>query len=122
MKPTPKVRLLLSIIVIVTAGSYIAYKMPNSLTAQEPSYPLTNVLFVSDWEITQIYGPGTAQQQRIVEQFQALGITSFNSPVLYRAGGKNTANGQEGLILAPFDPQNPKSALKLKAQPITEGQ
>ena len=108
-----KNRILIS---LVSTSTVIALAFNLIAPFSPKEYPLKDVLYVSNWDITKIYGPGTEEQMQIVKAFEAIGITNYNSTVLYRMGGKNSFNGAEGLILAPFNPNKPESARVLIAK------
>lgn len=79
---------------------------------------LDEALWVSDWNITTIYGPGTKEQRTIVQKLRSTGreFSEFDAPVLYRMGGNYSMNSSEGIVMIPFDPLRPQGALALKAE------
>ncbi len=81
--------------------------------------PIEEAMYVTDWDITKIYGPGTLQQAKIVAQFKSSGGDNleFDSPVLYRMNGSTSGNSGEGVLLLGFDPSRPEMAHSLKAAP-----
>lgn len=76
---------------------------------------LEEALWVCDWSITRIYGPGTQEQASVVDQFRSVGLAKleFTAPILYRMGGPRDGDPREGILLNPFDPRHPESALAL---------
>jgi len=100
-----------ALLLLFVSSLYVYWVM----CAKGKEYPLEDVLYVTNWEITKIHGPGTAEQAAIVKKFGELGIKTYNTTLLYRMGGKNTMDGNEGVILTPYDPHSPKDALKLKS-------
>ena len=119
MSRFPNIRFLgcIGAILLLLVTSFYVYWIVN-LKGKE--YPLEDVLYVSNWEITKIYGPGTETQAAIVKKFSAIGIETYDTTLLYRMGGKNTMDGNEGVILSPFNPQSPQDALKLKSKYLVE--
>lgn len=81
--------------------------------------PIEEAMYVTDWDISKIYGPGTPQQAKIVAQFRSSGgdKLEFDSPVLYRMNGSISGNSGEGILLLGFDPNRPEMAHSLKAAP-----
>ena len=88
-------------------------------TQESKLMPIEEALYVTDWEITKVYGPGTPQQTKIVEQFRSSGgdKLEFDSPVLYRMNGSMSVSSGEGILLLGFDPSHPEMAHSLKAAP-----
>lgn len=78
---------------------------------------IEEAMYVTDWDITTIYGPRTPQQARIVKQFRSYGgdKLEFDAPVLYRMHASASGNTGEGILLMGFDPKNPETAFHLKA-------
>ena len=78
---------------------------------------IEDAMYVTDWEITKIYSPGTPQQAKIVSQLQSMRDSKifFDCPILYRMNGSSIENAGEGVLLSPFDPKYPEMALYLKA-------
>jgi len=82
--------------------------------------PLQEALWVCDWDITKIYGPGTPEQAAIVEQFRAKGLSNlkFTAPILYRmetSSSGDSRDPREGILMSPFDPKHPEAARALAA-------
>jgi len=79
---------------------------------------LDDALWVSDWGVTTIYGPGTKEQREIIRQLHASGhrFGPFETPVLYRMGGSSPTRSSEGMVMAPFNPNRPRDALALKSE------
>jgi len=82
-----------------------------------PSLPVETSLYVSDWEIKKIYGPGTSEQKQMVNIFREIGISGFSTPFLYRMGGSASENGSEAIMMWPFRPEKPHEALTMKFIP-----
>lgn len=82
---------------------------------------LDDALWVSDWNVTSIYGPGTKEQNDIVQQLRVSGreFGQFKTPILYRMGGDSSMKSSEGILMIPFDPNRPQDALALKAESTT---
>ncbi len=86
---------------------------------REPqTLPLEDALWVCDWKITKIDGPGTQEQASIVKQFRAAGLSDlkFTAPILYRMGGSASKGPREGILMDPFDPRYPDNARALAAK------
>jgi hypothetical protein len=66
----------------------------------------------------EFHGPRTAEQSSIVKVLRerGLGDRKFAEPVLYRMGGSATGNGNEGILLQPFDPENPGAARVMRTE------
>ncbi len=120
--PSPKSERLAGIILIglllsaiTIGGGWFFLEMQN----ESKNIPIEKAMYVSDWNITKIYGPGTPQQAKIVEQFKARGSRNleFGGYVLYRMPNKISDTFDEGILLLGFDPKNPKSTLQLKTEP-----
>ena len=79
--------------------------------------PIEEAMYVTDWEITKIYGPGTLQQAKIVEQFNSARDEeiTFENPVLYRMPGEGSSSS-DGIMLFGFDPNRPEMARHLKSK------
>lgn len=101
----------------LTGLSIVAGVLLFSAPNHQPALSLEDALWVSDWEISKIYGPGTTEQQTIVRQLRSSGLkdADFDTFILYRMGGSSSMNSNEGLLLMPFDPSRPQDALALKA-------
>jgi hypothetical protein len=83
---------------------------------KRPKIPIEQAMWVTDWDIERIYGPGSPEQQKIVNQFRKLGDPlEFNAPVLYRMGASSAGNPSEGILLIGFDPKRPETARVLAA-------
>ena len=84
-------------------------------THDTKNIPIEKALYVSDWDITKIYGPGTPQQASILKKLKLNGTqTQFNSYVLYRMGA-DPGDTNEGILMVGFDPANPETAHQLKS-------
>jgi hypothetical protein len=101
----------------ITIGGIWFYLYKQNESKNIPMIPIEEAMYVSDWNITKIYGPGTPQQAEIVDQFKSYGGDGlkFYSPVLYRMNGSSSDNPREGILLLGFDPKHPEMALQLKA-------
>jgi lipopolysaccharide export system protein LptC len=108
MAGTILIALLLAVVVIGAFWFYLHKKNEKEVISIEEA------MYVSDWDITKIYGPGTPEQAVAVKKFKSQGKIDFTSPVLYRMGKDKNINSNEGVLLLPFDPKNPKMALQLK--------
>jgi hypothetical protein len=98
--------ILFGLIVVAGLAVYLANQKPTAI-------PIEQALWVTDWEIERIYGPGTPEQQMIVAQFGS--DLEFEAPVLYRMGRPSASNPSEGLLLYGFDPDHPEMAKLLAA-------
>ena len=120
LKPSnPSERLAGSIIIGLLIGSLVVLGIwfYTSKIQDQKSLSLEQALYVTDWDITKIYGPGTPQQASIVKQFQAYGgeQLKFDRPILYRMDGNTSGSLSDGILLMSFDPTHPETALYLKA-------
>jgi hypothetical protein len=72
--------------------------------------PIEEALWVSNWDITKVYGPGTPEQTAVVAKLKEFGLSEvrFGEPILYRMGPAATAG--QAILMSPFDPLNPKRA------------
>jgi len=86
------------------------------------SLTLEDALWVSDWDITALHGPGTEEQRDIVRQLLAFDhdFGRFETPILYRMGGSSAVGAPEGILLIPFDPRRPEDAFELRAESAGE--
>lgn len=76
--------------------------------------PIAQALWVTDWEIQHLYGPGTTRQQKIVDLLGS--HLEFEAPVLYRMGGSGSHDPSEGLLIYGFDLKRPEMAKALAAK------
>ena len=80
--------------------------------------PLKEALYVSDWDITKIYGPGTPQQTSIISKLNLKEPKElYNGYVLYRMGA-DPGDSSEGILMLGFAPKNPQTALQLKQDSV----
>jgi hypothetical protein len=117
--PTPTSRIVKIVVLLsgLTAASLMLIERWRTPDVQPGgTLPLEKALWVSDWDITKIYGPGTPEQQAIVQRLKATeaAAMTFSEPVLYRSGGSQTTQGNQGIVMIPFNPKDPKAALVLK--------
>jgi LPXTG-motif cell wall-anchored protein len=91
-------------IVIIGYSVFLKLKKPTMIS-------IDKALYVSDWDITTIYGPGTPQQKAIVIQMDK--DLKFDAPVLYRIGGSSAGNPSDGYFLYGFDPRRPERAKEI---------
>jgi hypothetical protein len=76
-----------------------------------------DALYVTNKDITKIYGPGTSVQQNIAAQFltqEGISDMKLPQPFLYRMG-LNPGDGKEGTLLFPFSPAQPEMAKLLRS-------
>lgn len=106
-------RLKILVLCLVTLLGWGLYKSSRDSSA-EKFIAVEDGLYVTDWSVSKIFGPGTERQQQYVKQFQYMGIEKLEAPILYRIGVQQTAGGEEDILLAPFDPSRPESALALR--------
>ncbi len=100
---------------IVIGGVWRVVKKREPQTRQ-----LEHILWVFDWNMTKIDGPGSQEQASIVKQFRAAGLSDlkFIAPILYRMSGSASGDPREGILLYAFDPQNPDNARALAAKAV----
>jgi hypothetical protein len=82
--------------------------------------PIEEALWVSNWDVTRVYGPGTAEQTAVVAKLKEFGLgeVRFGEPILYRMGPAATAG--QAILMSPFDPLNPKRAsLLMRSKDLT---
>jgi len=76
--------------------------------------PIEQALWVSNCNVTRVYGPGTPEQIAVVAALKefapGVGDLRFSEPMLYRMGAEAAAIEGEGILMTPFDPGNPKQA------------
>jgi hypothetical protein len=103
--------LFLGVSAVVGIGFYLANRKADEI-------PLKDALWVTDWNIEEIHGPGSLQQERILIQLNGPEWTKlkFTAPVLYRIP-EGVPHPSEGLLLYGFDPDHPEMALALKHRP-----
>ena len=103
--------LFLGVTVVAGIGAYLINRTPRLI-------PLEDALWVTDWNLEKIHGPGTPQQLMILRQLTGPEgpKLNFSAPVLYRMGGTNTSQVTEGILLYGFDPKRPEMALMLAAE------
>ena len=107
--------ILISLLFSALAISAVWYYLHKTQTPE--SIPIERAMYVTDWNISKIYGPGTPQQSTIVEKFKSTGKQlTFITPVLYRMGA-DPGDTNEGILMIGFDPANPETAHQLKASP-----
>ncbi|MGJ8655324.1 MAG: hypothetical protein ACSHX6_02650 [Akkermansiaceae bacterium] len=107
--------ILISLLYSILAVSFIWFYLRKTHTPTP--LPIESAMYVTDWNITKIYGPGTPQQATIVEKFQSTGKQlTFITPVLYRMGATHS-DSAEGILMIGFDPTHPETAHQLKAAP-----
>ncbi len=94
--------------VVLVSLSLIVMKFKTS-----KRWTIEQALWVTDKEMKNFYGPGTPQQQAIVDLLGA--DLEFSEPVLYRMGCKGS-DTNEGLIMLGFDPTHPEAAPAMVAE------
>lgn len=107
--------ILISLLFGVIAVGSIWFYLHKTNTPK--TIPIETALYVSNYDITKIYGPGTPQQATILKKLKLNGNqTQFNSYVLYRMGA-DSGDTDEGILMLGFDPANPETAHQLKSAP-----
>ncbi|MBB5351824.1 hypothetical protein HNR46_002063 [Haloferula luteola] len=103
-------------LVVTAAGIGITWHFVENRELK--TRPLEDALWVCDWDVTKIYGPGSPEQASVVKQFRNGGLTNlkFAAPTLYRMGGSSSHDSREGILMVPFDPRHPETARALVAQ------
>lgn len=114
--PNRKRRLGLASMIGVLCGVMISGGITWYLYSRGPeTRPLEMVLWVCDEEVKYIYGPGTPEQKSIVKQLKATGFPEkrYSTPILYRMGAGSSSPAPQGILMIPFDPEQPEMALGL---------
>ncbi len=81
-----------------------------------PSLSLADALYVTNKDITKIYGPGTTVQQNILAQLTTqkdISEMKLPHPFLYRMG-LTPDESNEGILMLYFSPAHPEMAEQLR--------
>jgi hypothetical protein len=77
-----------------------------------------DALYVTDKDITTIYGPGTTVQKNILAQFNTqkdIAKMELPHPFLYRMG-LTPDESDEGILMLYFSPEHPETAKQLRQE------
>ncbi len=111
-------KLLLAVsLIILGAFAMLTFCKHQLNLDSNPRLSLADALYVTDTEVTKIYGPGTRVQQHIIEQLKTqktMNEITFTQPFVYRMG-LDSGDTNEGIILMNFSPAHPQMA-KLLSQ------
>jgi|GEM_PF-3633549 len=105
----------LSLLALTICGM-VAFCKYQLTPATTPSLSFADALYVTNKDITKIYGPGTTVQQNILAQMTTQkGISEMKlpQPFLYRMG-LTPGDSDEGILMLPFSPAHPEMATQMK--------
>jgi hypothetical protein len=104
----------ISLLALTICGVVIFCKY--RLSSDTPPLSFADALYVTNKDITKVYGPGTTVQQNILAQFQTQNDISemkLPQPVLYRMGIPPDESN-EGILMLYFSPAHPEMAKQLR--------
>jgi hypothetical protein len=91
----------------VLAGSVVYWQHRNRAAKL---HPLSEVLWITDRDLSTYYAPGTRESQAIARTFvsrdPSFAERRFDSFILYRQGLTATDSGSEPLLVLGFDPSS----------------